>query len=128
MIGNRGENTRPEVALRSELHRRGLRFRLGHRIGEGRSAPRPDVVFAAERIAVFLDGCYWHGCPEHGTRPRTNTSYWDAKIAANKARDARHNATLEIGGWQVLRVWEHDDPRAAAARIEDAVRARRLQL
>jgi DNA mismatch endonuclease, patch repair protein len=123
MAGNSRE-TRPERALRSELHRRGLRFRLGVRIGSGRSAPRPDVVFPAQKVAVFLDGCYWHGCPDHGTRPRTNSGYWDAKLAANRSRDARHNVLLEASGWRVFRVWEHEDPAAAAAKIESAVRTR----
>jgi DNA mismatch endonuclease (patch repair protein) len=123
MIGNRSQNTRPELALRSRLHRLGLRFRVDRRIGEGRSAPRPDVVFPSQKVAVFLDGCFWHGCPKHGTRPRTNRVYWDAKITANRARDARQNAALEAEGWLVLRVSEHDAPDEAAARIAAFVRA-----
>lgn len=73
-------------------------------------------------IAVFLDGCVWHNCPKHGMRPRTNAEYWNAKIAANTARDARHTSALESDGWQVFRVWEHEDPALAADRIESAVR------
>jgi DNA mismatch endonuclease (patch repair protein) len=79
-------------------------------------------VFPLQKVAVFLDGCYWHGCPDHGTRPRTNTAYWDAKLAANRSRDARHTALLEASGWRVFRVWEHEEPVVAAAKIENAVR------
>lgn len=118
MIGNRRKDTRPERALRSALHRRGLRFRLDRKIGTGRSAPRPDVVFPSEKVAVFLDGCYWHGCAEHGTRPRTNSVYWDAKVARNRARDLRNTAALEGEGWTVIRIWEHELPEVAAARVE----------
>lgn len=122
MVANSRKNTRPELALRSELHRRGLRYRLNRLIVAGDHATRPDVVFPRERIAVFLDGCYWHGCPEHGTQPRTNSDYWSAKIARNRARDERNNAALASSGWRVIRVWEHEDPTAAADPIEAAVR------
>jgi DNA mismatch endonuclease (patch repair protein) len=78
---------------------------------------RPDVVFTARRVAVFLDGCFWHGCPIHGTMPATNASYWEDKIEANRRRDQRTTVALERDGWKVLRVWEHEDPADAAARV-----------
>jgi DNA mismatch endonuclease, patch repair protein len=121
MVGNRRKDTGPELALRSALHRRGLRFRLDRKVGSGRSAPRPDIVFPSEKVAVFVDGCYWHGCADHGTRPRTNSAYWDAKIGRNQARDARNTAALKAAGWTVVRVWEHEAPEIAARRVEAAV-------
>ena len=91
MVANSRRGTRPQLALRSELHRRGLRFRVERKIGTGRSAPRPDVSFSRERIAVFVDGCYWHGCAQHGVRPSTNSEYWHAKIDRNRMCDLRNS-------------------------------------
>ena len=110
-----------ERSLRSELHRRGLRFRLHRRLilGSRRSV---DIVFPASRTAVFVDGCFWHGCPVHGTWPKNNAEWWRAKIETNIARDRDTNDKLADAGWTVLRVWEHEDLSAAADRIEDAVR------
>lgn len=124
MQGNRRSDTRPEKALRSELHRRGLRFRIDLKVGTGRSAPRPDVVFPRALVAIYVDGCFWHACPVHGVEPRTNSDYWRAKLARNVARDARNREALEREGWLVIRVWEHEDPRDAADRIAAAVRDR----
>jgi DNA mismatch endonuclease (patch repair protein) len=123
MQGNVRRDTRPERALRSALHRLGLRYRVDLKLGTGRSAPRPDVAFTRARVAVFVDGCFWHGCPEHGVQPRANATYWNAKVARNKGRDARNDAALEALGWRVVRVWEHEDPGVAAAMIERVVRA-----
>ena len=78
---------------------------------------RPDIVFTRRHFAVFVDGCYWHACPEHGTRPSHNRGYWDDKLARNVARDHSVNQALSSAGWHVIRIWEHEDPRAAAARI-----------
>jgi DNA mismatch endonuclease (patch repair protein) len=86
---------------------------------------RVDVVFTRVRVAVFIDGCFWHSCPEHGTSPEVNTEYWAAKLARNRERDARNNEALEAAGWHVVRVWEHEDPEVAAARIAAAVATRR---
>jgi DNA mismatch endonuclease (patch repair protein) len=83
------------------------------------------VVFPRERVAVFIDGCFWHQCPDHGLRPRTNSAYWDAKIARNVERDARNNAALTDAGWIVVRIWEHEAVAAAASAIEKIVRERR---
>lgn len=122
MIGNRRRDTRPEVALRRELHHRGLRYRVDYSPLPGLRC-RVDLAFTRARVAVFVDGCFWHSCPEHGTRPRTNSDYWEAKLALNRARDARNNEALGVSGWRVVRVWEHEDRKAAADRIFDALTA-----
>jgi DNA mismatch endonuclease (patch repair protein) len=124
MKGNRKRDTRPEVAFRSALQARGLRFRKDHSIkpDEG-GAIRADVVFTRARIAIFVDGCFWHRCPEHGNEPRANLRYWRPKLERNVERDLQTNARLEAAGWTVLRVWEHEDPASAADRIVDLMRA-----
>jgi DNA mismatch endonuclease (patch repair protein) len=83
-----------------------------------------DIIFPRQRVAVFLDGCFWHGCPDHGVRPRTNADYWSAKLDRNRARDAETDADLEAIGWLVMRVWEHEPPHDAAQRVAIAVRDR----
>ena len=100
----RQRDTGPERALRSALHAAGLRFRVNRRV-EG---VRPDIVNGPSRVAVFVDGCFWHGCPVHGTKPGTNQGYWLPKLAENQARDQREAAKLEQTGWLVIRLWEHD--------------------
>jgi DNA mismatch endonuclease (patch repair protein) len=117
MRGNRKTDTRPEIALRAELHRRGRRFRKNAR-PEDDIRCRVDIVFRGARLAVFLDGCFWHGCPVHGNRPRTNASYWHPKIARNIERDRENDELLASRGWAVLRVWEHESPVEAANRVE----------
>ena len=124
MRANSRSDTRPETALRSELHRNGLRYRVGSRPDPSLNC-RADIVFSAVRVAVFVDGCFWHRCPEHGVRPRTNSDYWDAKIARNVARDRRNDAALTRTGWTVVRVWEHESPEEAGERISQLVRERR---
>jgi DNA mismatch endonuclease, patch repair protein len=121
MRGNRGSDTRPELAVRSLLHRRGHRFRKNLRIGIGASAVRPDIVFTRRRVAVFIDGCFWHCCPVHGTRPRSNVAYWDAKLRSNVERDERTTALLSEAGWRVVRVWEHETPENTVSAIEAAL-------
>jgi DNA mismatch endonuclease, patch repair protein len=118
MRGNRGRDTKPEHAVRSLLHRQGMRFRKDSvlRTGDGIRV-RADIVFGRHRIAVFIDGCFWHGCPQHGRHPRVNRSYWDAKLARNVARDERNVRLLRGDGWTVLRFWEHEDPGEVAALI-----------
>ena len=120
----RRRDTDAELALRRELHRRGLRYRI-HVPALPSSRSRPDVVFRAARVAVFVDGCFWHGCPEHGTDPRRNGDFWRRKIASNRERDARTIEELEAAGWTVLRVWNHDDPAEMAKKIEGMVRSHR---
>lgn len=109
----------PEVALRRELHRRGLRFRK-HMRG---LAGRPDIVFTRARLVVFCDGCFWHRCPVHGTAPKNNAGWWEAKLQANVERDRRQTAQLEAAGWTVLRVWEHESAAAGADRVAAAYHA-----
>lgn len=121
---NRKRDTRPEVSLRSALHRRGLRFRKEQLIRTSAGVKvRPDVVFGKARVAVFVDGCFWHGCPDHGTIPRRNLEYWGPKLDRNIERDHRANETLDADGWLVLRVWEHEGSEATD-RVVKAVRAR----
>ncbi len=111
MRGNTRVSTTPERRLRSELHAAGMRFRVDFPIRiAGRRPIRPDIVFTRRRLAVFVDGCFWHGCPEHGRQPKSNNSYWAAKLEINRRRDVEQTAALEDDGWIVLRVWEHDVP------------------
>ncbi|TQN28598.1 T/G mismatch-specific endonuclease [Haloactinospora alba] len=122
MRGNRGYDTGPEMALRRALHSMGLRYRVNTRpLSEVRRTA--DVVFTRARVAVFLDGCFWHGCPEH-YRPvqGRNSEYWRSKIARNQERDRETDRLLEQAGWTVVRVWEHEDPVENAKRIETLVR------
>lgn len=126
MVGNRRRDSAAELRLRSALHRGGLRFRVDHPIRVPPARPiRPDVVFPRQRVAVFVDGCFWHGCPEHGTRPNTNSRYWDAKIALNQQRDQAQEALLSHAGWTVLRIWEHEPTDTATRRVRAAVYAAR---
>jgi len=122
MRGIRRRDTRPERVLRSELHRRGLRFRIDYPVPVDGRSPRPDVAFTKKRVAVFIDGCFWHGCPEHSQRPKQNSQYWGPKISRNIERDAEQDARLAAGGWMVLRFWEHDDPIRAADEVERLIR------
>jgi DNA mismatch endonuclease, patch repair protein len=125
MRANRKVDTRPEVRLRQELHRLGLRFRKHLPIETPGLVVKPDVVFPSHRLAVFVDGCFWHSCPLHGTQPRANTSYWAAKLARNRTRDAQVDEGLSTAGWNVIRIWEHVSAPDAAAAVETAVRGDR---
>ncbi len=125
MTANRRRDTRPELAIRSLLHRAGLLFRVDHRIGTGRSAPRPDIVFTKQRIAVCIDGCFWHHCPEHATMPKSNRALWESKLRRNIERDRENNAALEAMGWTVLRFWEHEAPEDVVAAVIVTVRTSR---
>lgn len=119
-------DTAPEIALRRELHRRGFRFRVDRPVLSDRRR-RVDIVFGPTKVAVFVDGCFWHGCPVHATQPRANSAYWQDKIATNQHRDRDTDRQLEASGWAVIRVWEHEDPVDAAGRIEAVVRQRRQE-
>ena len=127
MRANRGRDTSPEVALRSALHRLGLRFRKDLRIDLPGGRVRPDVVFVRARVAVFVDGCFWHGCPVHGTQPRSNSAFWADKIATNRRRDVDTDRRLGHEGWWVLRFWEHEDMEVCAARVGQVVAERRTR-
>jgi DNA mismatch endonuclease, patch repair protein len=124
MQGNKGRDTSPEVALRSALHKKGLRFRK-HRRPLKSLRCDADLVFAREKVAVFIDGCFWHGCPQHGRRPKANAPYWRAKIDRNQARDARNDAVLRAAGWRVIRAWEHESTTVVAGRVVQAILSRR---
>jgi DNA mismatch endonuclease (patch repair protein) len=123
----RRRDTRPEVALRSLVHRLGLRYAIDVRPlgGLGRTA---DIVFRSAKIAVFVDGCFWHGCPSHATWPKHNRAWWRAKILRNRCRDVETDEILERQGWVSVRVWEHEDPKPVATRLARIVRRRRRQL
>lgn len=121
MQGNRRVDTGPELALRRLLHRIGLRYRVDFPIDVGARKVRPDVVFTRRRLAVFLDGCFWHGCPEHCRLPASNREYWTVKIGRNRERDARISATLEAAGWHVVRAWEHERPEQVVERVVAAL-------
>ena len=124
MQQQRVRDTAPELALRRELHRRGRRYRVDVPIVPG-TRRRVDIAFTKARVAVFVDGCFWHGCPEHGQRAHNvNEWYWPEKIAGNRQRDADTAARLRAAGWAVVRVWEHDDPEQAAALIGHQVDSR----
>ena len=114
--------TTPELLLRRRLHAQGLRYRV-HRRPLPELRRTADVVFSRARVAVFVDGCFWHGCPKHGTAPKTNADWWAVKLARNVERDAETDVLLADAGWSVVRVWEHEEPEAATARVRDALAA-----
>lgn len=120
MVANRARNTGPEMAVRRLVHRRGLRYRVNAR-------PLPhvrrtaDLVFRRERVAVFIDGCFWHACPIHGTSPKAHAEWWREKLRRNVERDRETDELLASAGWTVIRVWEHEVPEVATTTIETAV-------
>jgi DNA mismatch endonuclease, patch repair protein len=127
MQGNRGRDTRPEIAVRRAAHAQGLRYRVNARPLPGlrRTA---DMVFSRLKIAVFVDGCFWHGCPQHHTVARTNADYWSRKVSSNMARDADTDDILEQAGWISLRFWEHEEPSSAVIVIARTIRQRQEEL
>lgn len=116
MRNQKRRDTKVEVAIRRRLHALGLRFRVDFRM-EPSLRVRGDIVFTRLRVVVFVDGCFWHGCPRHATKPKNNATWWEEKLAANVERDRRNTAALEDLGWCVLRIWEHVDPDDAANEI-----------
>ncbi|MFC8921993.1 very short patch repair endonuclease [Cellulosimicrobium sp. NPDC057127] len=121
MSAARRRDTKPELDLRRLLHARGLRYRVTYPV-PGKPRRTMDVAFTRAKVAVFVDGCFWHGCPEHATQPHANADWWRQKLRKNVARDADTNQTLSDYGWTVLRFWEHEDPAAVADEIEAVVR------
>lgn len=123
MQSNKSRDTKPELALRRAVHALGLRYRVSMR-------PLPkvrrtaDLVFTKVKVAVFMDGCFWHGCPQHHTKSATNAAYWADKVERNRERDAETDRLLREAGWTVIRIWEHEEPTEAASRVADAVRRR----
>ena len=124
MSSNRKKNTSPELRLRSALYRLGLRYRI-HAKPIASLSINADVVFRNARVAVFVDGCFWHGCEVHGTWPVVNRDYWLGKISGNAVRDRRVDDVLRRAGWEPIRVWEHELAPVAASRILELVRTRR---
>lgn len=124
MQANRSRDTGPEVAVRRRLHAAGLRYRVATRPVASLQR-RADIVFTKRMIAVFIDGCFWHGCPEHGRRQwQHNVEYWPSKISGNRERDLDTTAQLAAAGWQVLRFWEHENPDDVAASVISFVTGR----
>ena len=120
----RGKDTKPELLLRRELWRRGLRYRLGFRT----QASRPDLVFRRQQVAVFIDGCFWHGCPEHYVPPRSRRDFWEEKLRTNVDRDRQQTKVLEEAEWTVLRFWEcqvHDQLGRVVGKIQRALEGQR---
>lgn len=121
MAAIRRRDTKPEVRLRSQLHRRGLRFRKDHPVRVNGRIVRPDVAFTKRRLAIFIDGCFWHSCPEHGRKPGVNQRYWSPKLEGNARRDREQTQALQENGWTVLRFWEHEDIEAVVEQICSAL-------
>jgi DNA mismatch endonuclease (patch repair protein) len=111
----RRRDTRPELALRRALHAAGYRYRCDYRIDVVGGRARPDIAFTRAKVAVFVDGCFWHSCPEHGRTPQANPDYWAPKLERNRDRDRANTRALEAAGWLVLRIWEHTDVSDAVA-------------
>lgn len=122
MAAQATRDTAPEMALRRELHRRGLRYRVGIRPLSGLRCT-PDVVFTKSKVAVFIDGCFWHRCPQHATIPQANRDWWVAKLRRNVERDRAATTALTAAGWTVIRCWEHDDPVVIADVVQQKVSA-----
>ncbi|MFF0313813.1 very short patch repair endonuclease [Micromonospora sp. NPDC005252] len=121
MKANRSRDTKPELRIRRALFAQGLRYRVGLRVAMKGGSTRPDIIFTRKRVAVFVDGCYWHGCPHHCRMPSDPTGYWHQKIARNQIRDSLVTRSLETEGWSVIRIWEHTS-------IDDAVSIIRVAL
>lgn len=125
MQANRRRDTSPELALRRALHHLGYRYRCDHRIDLAAVRTRPDIVFTRAKVAIFVDGCFWHCCEEHGRTPQVNTEYWGPKLERNRTRDRAHTTALEAAGWRVIRIWEHTSLQDAVATVISALPATR---
>ncbi|WP_323754807.1 very short patch repair endonuclease [Rhodococcus rhodochrous] len=121
MRANRRVDSKPEIRLRKALHSRGLRFRKDYRMDINGLRVRPDIVFTRRKVAVFVDGCFWHVCPVHGRQPTRNEWYWTPKLRRNVERDRAADAALASAGWTVVRIWEHEDPDAAMEAVVKAL-------
>ncbi|MET8462785.1 very short patch repair endonuclease [Micromonospora zamorensis] len=124
MQRQRRKDTEPELAIRRALHRAGLRYRIGVPV-TGSRRRTIDIAFTRIKLAVFVDGCFWHGCPQHATWPKANAAWWEAKILKNRERDRETTRKLEDEGWTVIRIWEHESAEDAAAHLLDLVRGMR---
>jgi DNA mismatch endonuclease (patch repair protein) len=121
MQGNRRADTKPELALRSALHGLGYRYRKDFRIDLPQRRVRPDIAFTRRKVAVFVDGCFWHACPEHGSQPKNNEWYWSPKLRKNVERDKAADDALTQAGWTVVRLWEHVPIADAVAAVVKVV-------
>ena len=124
MASQRSRDTQTELAIRRRLHRRGFRYRI-HVRPLPKVRREADIVFRPARVAIFVDGCFWHGCPEHATWPEANADWWRAKIERNRERDAETDRLLAEAGWHSIRIWEHEDPEEAVDLVATTVAARR---
>ena len=122
----RQKGTRAEIDLRRALHAKGLRYRL-HLPLLTKPSRVADIVFSGAKVAVFVDGCFWHGFPEHASWPKNNADFWREKIETNRSRDADTDQRLHALGWATVRVWEHENASQAAIRIAELVDARRVR-
>ena len=120
MRAQRRRDTAPELALRRELHRRGVRYYVDRAPMKG-VRRRADLVFPRRKVAVYVDGCFWHSCPQHATFPKNNAQWWAEKLAGNVTRDRDTDTRLTDAGWTVVRVWEHENPAVAADRVQEAL-------
>ncbi|MFD6062546.1 very short patch repair endonuclease [Rhodococcus wratislaviensis] len=120
MRAQRRRDTAPELALRRELHRRGVRYYVDRAPMKG-VRRRADLVFPRRKVAVYVDGCFWHSCPQHATFPKNNAQWWAEKLAGNVTRDRDTDTRLADAGWTVVRVWEHENPAVAADRVQEAL-------
>lgn len=125
MRAQRQRDTAPEVALRRRCHAMGLRYFVDYRLPIAGVRRRADMAFPALKVAVFVDGCFWHACPQHGTQPRSNAQWWRSKLRANVARDRDSDNRLAECGWIVVRIWEHEPADKAAHHVADVVGRRR---
>jgi len=116
MQGNVSRDTKPELRVRQILHARGLRYRVHFKL-PGMPRRRADIAFPRQQVAIFIDGCFWHGCSEHFRLPKTNVDYWEAKTSGNRERDRNTDQVLAESGWHILRFWAHEDPETVAAGI-----------
>ena len=124
MSRQKRKGTEPEMRLRRLLHRRGLRYRVDLPL-EGLPRRRADLTFVGAKVVVFVDGCFWHRCPEHATSPSNNGAWWEHKLETNVARDRDTDTRMKAAGWVVLRFWEHEDMEVAAERVAGVVAERR---
>ncbi|MEP9415803.1 very short patch repair endonuclease [Gordonia sp. VNQ95] len=124
MKSQRRRDTEVEMEIRRRLHAVGLRYRVDYR-PESSLRCRGDIVFTRAKLVVFIDGCFWHGCPDHATAPKNNSNWWREKLEANKFRDRRNTDALVGLGWEVLRFWEHDPPELVVASIVRSLDSRR---
>jgi DNA mismatch endonuclease, patch repair protein len=121
MRGNRRADTKPELALRAALHAMGYRYRKDFRLDLPLRRVRPDIAFTSRKVAVFVDGCFWHACPDHGSKPKNNDWYWSPKLVKNVERDRAADEALAQAGWAVVRLWEHVPLTDAVAAVVTAV-------